>query len=511
MRRKKLGRLLGVIALSTSLLLTACQEGAKPPREGETSQEPPLEEAGEEKKPQEDQPEKSLDEEGKNLEDQAQVEGALPGSAPSNYVEDREAWKEFPGLEEAKAVRHPIFGLHFPRILLDSKDAEKSNEEIGEVVGWLKRVYEKRGIKEWMAADPVVSSNFSVFQDGKVLSVHLDAVDNGKGGEDRQYNYNFAMEDGRRLTDKDLIKLLGLEEDQVQGVIEDNIRSAYEEQDKLDQAVEGDPSPYVYGVGYLAGFSLEEVWDNYSLDGSRLYLDKSGKLTFLSKAYSPGASPGGDGYSWDPLLLQGRTLGRGGDLAAPYQEMARLLDLDPEDEEDSQAILVYLGSGEGEKALKTTLSKLHPFQTFFFDDSSLQVLLSLVQDPETTKALRTGKDYYLLVPKYKNAVVSLQEAGENKEGKLEIKENNLMDEKKAVGPVLLGIKQEKGRAKAQVSLRFRDQELTFSPMLDEKNQLSDLPKGLVDGGPLLDQSEEFSLDFVDDSILEKILEIPFQK
>ena len=70
------------------------------------------------------------------------VEGAKEGSL-SNLVVDREIWNEFIDEKYFDEAKGPINGVHLPKILLDSEDAKKANEEIDKIKNGLKSSYEK--------------------------------------------------------------------------------------------------------------------------------------------------------------------------------------------------------------------------------------------------------------------------------------------------------------------------------------------------------------------------------
>lgn len=133
------------------------------------------------------------------------VAGATRGSMPSDLVEDRQAWKNWP---EAKVGENGLIsaeGVHIPRFLFDSPDAIAANADLDEVEASLAEEYHYQLDTEMYSP---LESTFSVYQDDQILSVGCRYF--APDQNDMQYlNYTFWLADGKRLTDADLADYLG--------------------------------------------------------------------------------------------------------------------------------------------------------------------------------------------------------------------------------------------------------------------------------------------------------------
>lgn len=97
------------------------------------------------------------------------VDGARVGSL-SSYVQDREVWKDFVDKKLINFAKRDEFGIHVPKILLDSEDAKAANDKIDGLVKSIRDKYDANK-KNMEGFEIGIYSSFSVYQDENVLSV----------------------------------------------------------------------------------------------------------------------------------------------------------------------------------------------------------------------------------------------------------------------------------------------------------------------------------------------------
>lgn len=152
------------------------------------------------------------------------VEGATIGSV-SSYVEDREVWKDFVDEKYTDYAKGDVYGLHLPRILLDSEDADAANKQIDGMVKDIKDTYAANE-NEMEAFDMGICSSFSVYQDEDVLSVMIENSNIWEEAPPRYTVFNFSLPDGKLMDDDALMEHFGVEKGELLGVIENSLREA---------------------------------------------------------------------------------------------------------------------------------------------------------------------------------------------------------------------------------------------------------------------------------------------
>lgn len=162
-----------IIMIVALALLAGCQKettSAEGPRENASNTS---EANAANKKNEEGEDSKKTSSKGK--EDLKPVKGAIIGSM-SSYVEDREIWNDFIDEKSKGSAKRDEFGLHLPRILLDSRDAKKANQEIDEIADNLRKIYQS-GKGKMEEDETGIYSSFSVYQDDHVLSLMIEIYD----------------------------------------------------------------------------------------------------------------------------------------------------------------------------------------------------------------------------------------------------------------------------------------------------------------------------------------------
>ena len=142
-----------------------------------------------------------------------QVEGAKLGSV-SSYVEDRQVWNDFIDKDHIEYAKLYDYGIHLPRILLESDDSKKANKEIDEIASKIKEKYEDHK-KEIEGKEIGAYATFSVYQDDRVLSIMIENYDKWSGEFIRYKVFNFSLPDGNFISDDELMADLGVSKDQI--------------------------------------------------------------------------------------------------------------------------------------------------------------------------------------------------------------------------------------------------------------------------------------------------------
>ena len=95
----------------------------------------------------------------------------------------------------------------------------------------------------------------------------------------------------------------------------------------------------------------------------------------------------------------------------------------------------------------------------------------------------------MIVPKYRNASVSLKEleiVDDGARAKLEEVENFYMDETACAGPTFICQNMSEIAPNAKITIRYRDDVLEFSPSISQKDGSLVLPDEVIDAEDLLD-------------------------
>lgn len=425
------------------------------------------------------------------------VEGAEIGSM-SSYVEDREIWEDFVDEKYKHLAMRNVNGIHIPKILLDSKDASIANSEIEELIKQIKTVYEDNK-KEFNNDDIGIYSSFSVYQDEKILSLKIESSNIWEGQFPIYKIFNFSLPDGKALNDYELLSKFGIKEENFLGIIEDNIR---DEQNRMSNVYFKDvmDNSFINNPENMTGIILNDIWDNYDAKKNQIFIDEVGYPNLIYKQYA-----GADmGYSPQILKLTENRF-KGGDISDEYIKMARKLGIDPKDEK-YKAFIILLGAAYDNTTLAGPLEKLFVWQSAFSDYEDPNILLT-IKDEQGELPYLIGQECYLLIPKYKNASVSLKELEITEDGKLKEAQNIYLDNLSTTGTTFICQNISDIAPNAKIKIRYRDDVLEFSPFISLKDGSLELPDEVMNAENILDWKSLIRKDSYSYTMYERILSI----
>ncbi|UQK60695.1 hypothetical protein [Ezakiella coagulans] len=407
------------------------------------------------------------------------VKGGDVGSV-SSYVEDREIWKGFSDDRHIAIAKRINRGVHLPRILLDSADADEANAEIDKMAEDLMGMYEKYK-DEPENFEIGFYASFSTYQDEDLLSIKVSIYD--YLGEEVQYYraFNFSLPDGNFIGDGDLMKHFGVDEDEILTMVEDALM---EECELTNGTYYGNVEDYafIYNSSNHVGRILNDLWDNFDSLDRQIYIDQAGRPQFILTQYQiVNTIP-------CPLTLELKANTFAKDpISTVYLRMARRLGIDPYDDR-YKAFIIYLGAAYNEPSLEEVLKKLQPWSAIFMDYYDPPMLISMYSDDGEIPFIN-GQECYLIVPKYRNASVSLKELEIVDDGgmvKLAEVENNYMDETACAGPTFICQNTSEIAPNAKITIRYRDDVLEFTPSISQKDGNPVLPDEVINAEGLLD-------------------------
>lgn len=422
-----------------------------------------------------------------------QVEGAKIGSI-SSYIEDRQVWNDFIDKERIESAKRYDNGIHLPRILLESEDARKANEEIDEIAASIEKKYKDH--KNDMETNEIgIYASFSVYQDDKVLSLMIENYDFWEAGLSSYAVFNFSLPDGNFIRDEDLMADLGVEEDQILPMVENSLR---EEQRIYTSTYYRDitDSSYIYNPSNYTGLVLNDLWDNYANKDRQIYIDEVGKPIFLFAQYeSPGM-----GRCSSILKLKTNNFDQS-PISDEYLRMARKLGIDPNDDK-YKAFMIYLGGAVDENSLQETLKKLYAWTNVFLNYEDPSMLVTIKESQVGDLPYLIGEQCYLLIPKYKNASVALKELEISDDGKLKEVDNVYLDSNACCGPTFICQNMSDLGPNGKITIRYRDDVLEFSPSLSMKDGTMILPDEVINGEDILDFSNSIQENVYSPTIYE---------
>lgn len=426
------------------------------------------------------------------------VDGAKIGSQ-SSYVVDREVWKDFVDEKHIDFAKRYEFGIHVPRILLDSEDAKAANDEIDGLVQSIKDLYEanKQNMEEF---DTGVYSTFSVYQDENVLSVMIKSSNIWEGTLPQFTVFNFSLPDGKLIADDALMQTLGVEKDEILGMIENSLR----EEHAIDTSIyyrDITDSSYMYNLSNYTGLVFNDLWDHYNSKSRQIFLDEVGTPTFLFAGYASAE------MGQSPAILKLRSNRFDSNpISEDYLRMARRLGIDPTDP-NQKAFVIYLGSAFDETTLKDPLAKLYAWTAVFSNYEDPRMLIAMKQSEDDDRPYLIGEEYYLLIPKYKNASVSLKELEISEDGNLEEVDNPYLDSISCSGTTFICQNRSDIAPNGKITLRYRDDVLEFSPSISLKDGSLVLPEEVTDGEAILDWNRVIEEDAYSRILFERVRSI----
>lgn len=424
-----------------------------------------------------------------------QVVGAKIGSL-SSYAEDRKVWDEFIDKEFMNTAKSYVNGIHLPRILLDSDDARRANAEIDAIAKKMKETYKANKANMSNGASGIVAS-FSVFQNEKILSIMVENYDIWNGEYTNHHVYNFSLPDGKFIDDDELMKDFDLDKDSILTLAENGlIKNA----DSITKTYCRDITDlsYTSNPNNLIGLMLNDLWDNYKSKSHKLFIDEVGRANFVFDGYESVNTGQG------PLVfkLESDRFDRS-PYSDQYIRMARGLGLNPYDE-NNKAFVIYLGGVNDEKNLKASMEKLQTWSNVFLNSEDPNMLVAIKQSEGGDMPYLIGEQCYLLIPKYKNASVSLKELEITQDGKLKAVENPYLDFNACSGNTLICQNISDLGPNGKITIRYRDDVIEFSPQLSGKDGSVILTDGILNGENIIDWKNEVQDGFYSYIIFERI-------
>lgn len=426
------------------------------------------------------------------------VEGAKEGSL-SNLVIDREIWNEFIDEKYFDEAKGPINGVHLPKILLDSEDARKANEEIDKIKNGLKSSYEK--FQDDDSTEQLgISSEFSVFQDEDVLSLHIRYCNVFEEEIEQNKIYNFSISDGKLLSDDEVLENFGVKSGDKLSLMEDGISNDYKlYREAFDRNVTD--SSFIYNIGNLEGLTLNNLWDTVNDKDSKVFVDEVGRLMFLYQQYT-NAGPG----MYEAITeLKGKSI-RESIYQRQYLKMARKMGVDIKDK-NNKGFLIFLGYSQDEYTLKEILSKLYVWQDVYNEYEDPSLLLNIKENEEDFKPEIIGQEYYLFVPKLKNTTISLKELEVSEEGKLKEVPNYYLEQISLTGPTLICQNISEIAPNGKIIMRYRDDKFEFSPSISLKDGSIMLPDEIINAENILDWNMLSRQEMYSTTIFDRILSL----
>lgn len=154
-----------------------------------------------------------------------------------------------------------------------------------------------------------------------------------------------------------------------------------------------------------------------------------------------------------------------------------------------KAMIVPLGSAYDEETLKEVLAKLKLWCSEYYDIKDINKLLILAKDEEANKTYLMAQEFYIVIPKYRSAKVSLKELELLDTGKLSPVKNDFLDGKSFAGPVLICQNISDIAPNGEICIDGEDRELKFSPYVSLKDGELILPDEVYNAYGALDMKK----------------------
>ena len=151
-----------------------------------------------------------------------------------------------------------------------------------------------------------------------------------------------------------------------------------------------------------------------------------------------------------------------------------------------KAMIVPLGSAYDEETLKDVLAKLKLWSSKYYDVNDINKLLVLAKDEEANKTYLMAQEFYIVIPKYRAAKVSLKELELLDTGKLSPAKNEFIDEKSFTGPVLICQNISDIAPNGEICVNEEGYKLKFSPFVSLKDGELILPDEVYNAYGALD-------------------------
>lgn len=154
-----------------------------------------------------------------------------------------------------------------------------------------------------------------------------------------------------------------------------------------------------------------------------------------------------------------------------------------------KAMIFPLGSAYDEETLKDVLAKLKLWSSKYYDVNDINKLLVLAKDEEANKTYLMAQEFYIVIPKYRAAKVSLKELELLDTGKLSPAKNDFLDGKSFTGPVLICQNISDIAPNGEICIDDGDRELKFSPFVSLKDGELILPDEVYNAYGALDMKK----------------------
>ena len=154
-----------------------------------------------------------------------------------------------------------------------------------------------------------------------------------------------------------------------------------------------------------------------------------------------------------------------------------------------KAMIVPLGSAYDEETLKEVLAKLKLWCSEYYDVNDINKLLVLAKNEEANKTYLMAQEFYIVIPKYRAAKVSLKEIELLDTGKLSPAKNDFLDGKSFTGPVLICQNISDIAPNGEICIDGEDRELKFSPFVSLKDGELILPDEVYNAYGVLDMKK----------------------
>lgn len=171
-----------------------------------------------------------------------------------------------------------------------------------------------------------------------------------------------------------------------------------------------------------------------------------------------------------------------------YRVMADKCGLSITDER-KKAMIIPLGNAYDQETLKDVLSKLKLWSSKYYDVKDLNKLFILKKEEGADNTYLMAQEFYIVIPKYRSAKVSLKELELLDTGKLSPVKNDFLDGKSFAGPVLICQNISDIAPNGEICIDGEDRELKFSPYVSLKDGELILPDEVYNAYGALDMKK----------------------
>lgn len=394
--------------------------------------------------------------------------------------------------------RHPqaLDSVHLSDIILDGEDGDQATLEVLNVI-----------INQFMSRIDRSKSDESFTMEGyteavrheNILSVIYSLRYHDKLGQDStmwSQAYNFKLPEGKRLSDKELLKELGWEYLHPDDVIEDSIFTKF----LGDANYQGKIRKTFQNKSYAFCASFPDPGDKTT---KALYLGPKGKLKVLYQTRTlearkamevarqewkanndvadldqvahwlyPGIEL--DYLTCDAIILPRRQLTR---INEGYRRFAQTFtDVNPEDSSAPVCFIAYLGplQHKTDAEIKEFATKVAGIYSEMDYANPPLATYHLAYSEDHSDPTLVGRDVYLVIPKDPRAKVFVSNKDPQPHRMLE-------DRSASIGDGMLLVLDQTGSASSlQLGIRTRNMLVEVPISVDDQGKIMDLPRGFVD-------------------------------